>query len=118
MDDDDDDIPEVGYEITGDILSGVGGVRAADVELSFNEAQCGRTPTGYTCIVPDLAVSPTLTVSNYKKGTKMLYACSPAAEGGLGPGVHLHFPNSTTFALPKVDKPSADIVIEDSVCSG
>jgi hypothetical protein len=44
-----------GFTITGDILSGVGGVRAADVEISFNEAQCARTPTGFMCAVPNLA---------------------------------------------------------------
>jgi hypothetical protein len=112
------DLPEAGFEITGEILSGVGGVRATDVELSFNDAQCGRTPTGYRCIVPDIAIAPTLTVSNYFKANKMLFGCSPASEGGLGPGVHVHGANnSTTFTLPKANMPSADIVIEDTPCA-
>lgn len=113
----DSGIPSVvGFEIIGEILSGVGGVRATDVELSFNEAQCGKTPTGYRCVVPNLAILPTVTVSNYFKTNKTLYACSDADEGGLGDGVDLHDPNSTTFDLPKANKPTADIVIEDTPC--
>jgi len=107
--------PVAGVEISGEILSGVGGVRATDVDLSFNEVQCGRTPTGYRCVVPNLAIGPTLTVSNYYKANKILYACS---VGGLGSGVHVHgVDNSTTFGLSGAITSPADIVIEDTPCN-
>jgi Tfp pilus assembly protein PilV len=100
-----------GYTISGDILSGVGGVRAADVELSFNEAQCGRTPTGYKCVVASLASSPTLTVSNYFKVNKNLYACSDALSELYSSA------SSTTFDLPVgANLLTAAIVIEDTPC--
>jgi len=100
-----------GIVITGDILSGVGGFRAADVELSFNEAQCGRTTTGYKCVVANLASGPTLTVSNYYKVNKILYACSDDLSGTADSD------SSTTFDLPVgVELLTAEIVIEDTPC--
>jgi len=100
-----------GFIITGDILSGVGGVRAADVELSFNEAQCGRTTTGYKCVVANVASNPTLTVSNYYKVNKNLYACSDLLSGTA------YGDSSTTFDLPiGVELLTAEIVIEDTPC--
>jgi hypothetical protein len=100
-----------GFTITGDILSGVGGVRATDVEVSFSEAQCGRTPTGFKCVVANLASGPTLTVSNYFKTNKNLYACSDVLTGPPGDG------SSTTFNLPVGEELlTAHIVIEDTPC--
>ena len=100
-----------GFIVTGDILSGVGGLRAADVELSFNEAQCGRTPTGYKCVVANVATGPTLTVSNYYKASKNLYACSDLLSEVASSD------SSTTFDLPVgVELLTADIVIEDTPC--
>jgi hypothetical protein len=100
-----------GFTITGDILSGVGGVRAAAVEISFNEARCGRTPTGFMCVVPNLASGPTLTVSNYYKVNKTLYACSDVLSGPSSSG------SSTIFNLPVgLELLTADIVIEDTPC--
>ena len=100
-----------GFIISGDILSGVGGVRAADVELSFNEAQCGRTPTGYKCVVASLALSPTLTLSNYFKVNKNLYACSDVLSEIVASD------SSTTFDLPVgANLLTAEIVIEDTPC--
>ncbi len=109
-------VPTVaGVKISGKILSGVGGVRAADVVLSFNEAQCGRTPTGYTCIIPTLAVSPTLTVSNYFKRNQDLYACS---DQMVELGHVFGDSSSTTFTLSGLtNKSSANIVIQDSACA-
>jgi len=100
-----------GFKISGEILSGVGGVRAADVEISFNEAQCGRTPTGFQCVVANLALSPTLTVSNYFKLNRNLYACSDVLSGASSGS------SSTTFSLPVgLQLLTADIVIEDTPC--
>ena len=116
VDTDDDGTPYLfGFEITGEILSGIGGVRATDVELSFKEAQCGRTPTGYKCIIPELAVSPTLTVSNYFKNNRTLYACSDAMAVVLNGHVHGDNP-STTFDVSGSIISPADIVIGDSPC--
>lgn len=107
-----------GFIISGDILSGVGGVRAIDVEITFNEAQCGKTPTGYRCIVPGLAVDPSLTVSNYFKNNRTLLGCSDPPPGGLGTGSESGTGRShtTTFALPKRNLSGADIRIETSPC--
>ena len=92
----DDGLPQVvGFEIKGEIVSGVGGVQARDVMVSSNEAECGRTPTGYRCVVPLLASGPTLTVDGYSKANQLLYACSPEAEGGLGAGAQGD--NTATF---------------------
>lgn len=102
-----------GITITGEITSGIGGVQATNVQLSYSEAQCGRTPTGYTCLVPDLAASPTLTVSNYVKKNQMLYACSDQ----LVELSHVTGDNaSTTFDLSGSLPATADIVIESSPC--
>jgi hypothetical protein len=111
----DSGLPQIaGFEIKGDIVSGVGGVRSVDVLVSSTEAECGKTPTGYRCIVPALAASPTLTVSNYIKANQELYACSPAAEGGLGDGSQAG--TSATFDLPSKNLPAAKIVIQNSPC--
>ncbi len=100
-----------GFSVSGEILSGVGGVRAVDVEISFNEAQCGRTPTGYLCNVPNVASGPTLTVSNYSRANRTLYACSDVLSGPASGG------SSTTFNLPVgFELTGADIVIEDTPC--
>jgi hypothetical protein len=108
-------VPKIaGVTITGKILSGVGGVRAADVKLSFNEAQCGKTPTCYICIIPDLAVNPTLTVSNYFKNNQALYACSDKMfeQNVLGDN------NSATFTLSGLtNNLVADIVIQNTACA-
>ncbi len=108
--------PVSGFEIVGEITSGVGGVQAKDVKLSYYEAECGRTPNGYRCIVPNLAIKPTLTVFGYSKGNTPLYACSPAAaNGGLGSGVQ--GTNTATFALPLASLSVANIVIQNTPCS-
>jgi hypothetical protein len=100
-----------GFTITGDILSGVGSVRATDVEISFNEAQCGRMPTGFMCVVANVASGPTLTVSNYSRANRTLYACSDVLSGPASGG------SSTTFNLPVgFERTGADIVIEDTPC--
>jgi len=111
----DSGVPTVaGVTITGGIRSGVGGVRAADVALSFNEAMCGKTPTGYKCIVPNVAVDPTLTISNYYKKNQNLYACSDQlVELNNVFGTN----SSTTFTLSGSISSPADIVIQDTACA-
>jgi type II secretory pathway pseudopilin PulG len=110
----DEGLPPVsGFEITGQITSGVGGVKAVDAVISFSEAECGRSPTGYKCIVPTLATGPTMTISNYYKANQPLYACSAAltiksSTSGSD--------NSTTFYLPKASLSLADINIQNTPC--
>jgi len=103
-----------GTTVVGDISSGVGGVRASDVEISFDEAQCGRTAMGYACVYPVGGGVPTLTVSNYYKANKTLYACSDTMDivGDQVTGVDA----STTFDLSTAVDGQADIVIQDSSC--
>jgi hypothetical protein len=110
----DDGTPyEGGLTIIGEISSGVGGVQATGVEVSNDEAQCGRTPTGYKCIVPALAASPTLIISNYVKKNQTLYACSD----DLAELLHVHAgDNSTTFDLSGTIPSVANIVIQNSPC--
>jgi len=101
-----------GFSVSGEILSGVGGVRATDVEISFNEVQCGRMPTGYICNVPNVASGPTLTVSNFFRNNTNLYACSDDLSGPASNG------SPTTFNLPVgFELTGADIVIEDTPCA-
>jgi len=108
-----------GTRVEGLIQSGVGGVRALDVVITFNEAQCGRSTIGYTCIYPDLAAGPTLTVSNYTKAGKTLYACSDGLD--IVPNGQVTGDNAyTTFDLESwfnlyPDVPP-DISIQDDPC--
>jgi len=109
----------VGTRVEGTIVSGVGGVRAADIDIRFNEAQCGQTSTGYTCIYPELANAPTLTVFNYYKANQTLYACSLNAddvEALAVVGVVHGADNSTTFDLTSYTGLDANIVIQNSPC--
>jgi len=62
--------------IKGVITSGVNGLKATDVLIEGDQANCNRLPEGYICefssIVPDI----TLKVFNYKKQNLTLAACS------------------------------------------
>jgi len=97
--------------ISGTITSGVGGVKAADVEISASGAQCDRTNTGYECVLIIGANNPRLMVTNYDKNNKIILACSTVLT------LHDQSANSwTRFDLPNIVTPDADIVIAQDVC--
>jgi len=99
--------------VSGDITSAVGGVKAADVEISATDAQCDRTNTGFECVIETEADSPRLTVSNYRKQGKTLVACSEVLE------VHGSDTSSnpwTRFNLPLESTSVAHIVIRENTC--
>ncbi|MCH7506572.1 MAG: prepilin-type N-terminal cleavage/methylation domain-containing protein [Proteobacteria bacterium] len=96
--------------VTGTISSAISGLRASDVEISANNAQCDRTNTGYECILEVSATTPIIQFSNYAKANRLLVACSDVLvyhgqlEGSNG---------WTKFRLPTVSTPFAEIVIKD-----
>lgn len=68
--------PTNGLSVAGTITSAVNGLKAADVEIEADGAQCDRTSTGFECVVIDGASKPSLKVYNYDKANKYLFACS------------------------------------------
>ncbi|MEJ8567619.1 type IV pilus modification PilV family protein [Elongatibacter sediminis] len=109
--------PTSGFDVSGSILSAVGGVKAADVEIEVSEAQCDRTSVGFECVVPTGANNPRIKVYNYFKRNKILVACSDTLviqgtnHSGSDPTQ-----NWTRFTLPKSDVSGADIVIKQDSC--
>jgi hypothetical protein len=106
--------PQNGVLVSGDIQSGVSGVRAADVGIAFQNAQCNRTATGFTCIVPNDSSQATLTVSGYHKANTTLYACS--AEMVILSSQQAPNDNWTTFILPTYEIDTIEISIQSSAC--
>jgi len=62
--------------IKGIITSGVPGLRATDIQIEGDNANCNRSPDGYACEFPDDATEVALKVFNYKKQNTILAACS------------------------------------------
>ena len=106
-----------GVRISGTISSAVGGVKASDVVIEATDAACDRTSLGFDCLLEDGASNPWLTVTNYYKFGKDLYACSVVLtvhgqeHSGDTPDL-----NWTRFNLPTVNTLSADIVIREGGC--
>jgi hypothetical protein len=112
----------VGIEVTGDFLASSNKIRTRDIEIRFGETQCGRTATGYMCIIPTddqgniLTSNPTLSVSDISGNNQTFYACSTI----LGPGI-VELDGWTTFTFlnwttGEVGDGPADIVIQETVC--
>jgi hypothetical protein len=111
--------PLSGIIVSGDILSSVGGVKAADVEIVATGAQCDRTLTGFECVIESGANNPRITVSNYFKRNKVLLACSEVlepngTEHGSGDSIEQ---NWTRFNLPPGTTPDATIIIKQDSCN-
>jgi len=99
--------------ITGTISSAVGGIRAADVEISATGAQCDRTNTGYECVLELGANNPRLTITNYAKANKLILGCSEVLDiHGSENGAN----SWTRFNLPNVITSDANIVIKQDSC--
>ena len=106
--------PLSGDTVLGTITSSVTGVKAADVEIEAQDAQCDRTNTGFTCVIEATANNPLLKVTNYVKANKILVACSeelqnrvPYNEGGR---------DWTKFTLPTGGDIEVTIVIKENSC--
>jgi type II secretory pathway pseudopilin PulG len=105
--------PATGAVVRGDISSSVAGVKAADVEITATGAQCDRGSTGFECHIESGAVEHTLTVSNYEKLNRVLYACSDVL---VVQARSTSTPHWTRFILPADDTSNAHIVIRDGGC--
>jgi type IV pilus modification protein PilV len=108
---------ESGYFVSGQILSSVNGVKAADVEIYGSDAACDRTNTGYECFITTGTTNARMKVDNYFKANKTLIACSAVlathgnehvADNGVG--------NWTRFNLGETATNVADIVIKENSC--
>lgn len=110
--------PLSGVRITGSILSAVNGLKAADVEIAAEGAQCDRTNIGFECVVESEAKKPVLRVFNYDKAGKLVYACS--AELALQPPhEHISLNGSgswTNLSLNVSTNVVTDIVIKEGGC--
>ena len=110
--------PLSGDIVSGDILSSVGGVKAADVEIVATGAQCDRTLTGFECVIESEATNPRLTVSNYFRPNTVLLACSEVlqpngTEHSSGDSVEQ---NWTRFNLPMETTLDVTIIIKENSC--
>ena len=104
--------------VSGDILSSVGGVKAADAEIEATGAQCDRTNTGFECFVEIGAANPRLKIFNYFKFNKVLVACSDALViNGTEHSGESPAGNWTRFELPAGEVTNAHIVIKENSCN-
>jgi hypothetical protein len=108
-----------GIVISGDIISAVPGVKAADVEVTGSGAVCDRTNTGYECELIVGSNNPRIVVDNYFKMNFELVACSPVLR--VHGTEHSTSPTSnadswTRFNLPWATTIDADIVIRPDSC--
>ena len=106
--------------IHGVIRSGVPGLKATDVQVLGDQANCNRLPDGYICEFAEAAEDVTLKVFGYKKQTLSLAACSTTLtklSGGVdADGRGFAFFNlSPTPALD--DAVSHDISIRENTCT-
>ncbi len=111
--------PLSGDTVSGAITSSVGGVKAADVEIFAEDAQCDRTNTGFECVIEATANNPRLTVRNYFKKNKVLVACSDVlSTHGTEHSGSTPSSNWTRFNLPIGGTVTdADIVIRQDSCN-
>ena len=107
--------PLSGDTVTGTITSSVVGMKAADVEIYGQDAQCDRTNTGFECVIEATANNPYIKVTNYVKANKVLVACSeelqtrePYNENGR---------DWTRFRLPTGGSITVTIVIKENSCN-
>lgn len=106
--------------IRGVITSGVPGLRATDIQIEGDGANCNRSPDGYACEFSDSAAGVTLKIYNYKKVNTILAACS-ANLSTLSSGTDANGRGFTYFSLtssPALDPAIAyDISIQANGCN-
>jgi hypothetical protein len=107
--------------IKGLITSGVGGLKAADIQVEGDKAECNRLPDGYACELLPSEIDVTLKVFNYKKTGATLAACS-ATLTQTSSGTDSDGRGFAYFSLspsPALDTTiSQDISIQAGGCSG
>jgi prepilin-type N-terminal cleavage/methylation domain-containing protein len=108
--------PLSGIIISGEILSSVPGVKAADVEIEASGAVCDRTLTGYECDLVVGAINPRLKIFNYGKGRQLVLGCSEVLDTHGVSHVAVGGENWTRFNLPPVITPGADIILRLETC--
>jgi type II secretory pathway pseudopilin PulG len=62
--------------ISGVITSGVPGLKATDIQIEGDQANCNRLPDGFICEFLSSASDVTLKIYDYKKANTILAACS------------------------------------------
>jgi type IV pilus modification protein PilV len=105
-----------GTVFSGTIGTSVGGLNAsATVFTGEGGANCNLTATAFTCVINNGAVSPSLTLSGYRKGSFDLYVCDVS---NTVTGVSVQSPNSTWFDLSAVgsDVTNIQFVITRDPC--
>ena len=108
--------PLSGIIISGEIISSVPGVKAADVEIEATGAACDRTLTGFECNLFVGETKPRLKIFNYGKGPQIILGCSDVLETHGVSHVSLGGENWTRFSLPLTEATGADIILRENDC--
>jgi len=105
--------------IKGVITSGVNGLRATDILIEGDQANCNRLPEGYICEFSSVVSDITLKVFNYKKQSLTLAACSTTLTS-LSSGTDANGRGFTYFNLspsPPLDPATShDVSIQEGSC--
>jgi type IV pilus modification protein PilV len=105
--------PLSGDTVSGTITSAVPGVKASDVEIEAQDAQCDRTNTGFECVIEADANNPLIKIFNYDKRNTRLVACAVGltvqgqehfSENGIGNWTRFNLPTGGTFTVTIVIK--------------
>lgn len=106
--------------LRGLISSGVNGLKATDVQVEGDNANCNRLPNGYICEFSSTSTDVTLKVFNYKKQNTILAACSATlsqlSSGTDTNGRGFAYFNLSSEPLPDIDV-SHDIWIQQDGCN-
>jgi len=106
--------------VAGFITSGVAGLRATDIQIQGDNANCNRTPDGFICEFSSSQTGITLKVYDYKKQNLILAACSSTLTS-LSSGTDANGRGFTYFDLspsPALDPAiSHDISIQADGCA-
>jgi prepilin-type N-terminal cleavage/methylation domain-containing protein len=113
---DDPGPPVSGIIISGEIISTVSGVKAADVEIEPTGAVCDRTLTGFECNLFVGETKPRLKIFNYGKGPQLILGCSDVLDTHGVSHVSVGGENWTRFNLPLTTTPGADIILRLDDC--
>ena len=109
--------PLTDIKISGSIISTVGGVKAADVEITATGAQCDRTNTGFECYLEVGAINPRLTLTNF-----VTWQIKRSWHAVTSTVLDIHGSETNTnrwarFNLPRMRRlPNADIILKEDSC--
>lgn len=106
--------------IRGVISSGVSGLKATDIQVEGDQANCNRLPDGYICEFLSSEPNVSIKIFNYKKQNTVLAACS-ATINSLSSGTDANGRGFTFFNLspsPALETSiSHDISIQVNGCN-